>query len=146
MVVRVRIRLRALKGSKGETVEGAGVLNAGYESERPEVIIPVRLAERLGLWPQLPEGTKVETYEVAGGTMVRVYFIGECFESEVVTEDGASSPVRTTGVIMEGQNEILLSDSLISAHRIVLEDAKSGLWRFRDEEKLRRSEPPQYWS
>nr|MDO8082812.1 hypothetical protein [Candidatus Freyarchaeota archaeon] len=145
MVVRVRVRLKALKGDKGKTIEGVAVLNAGYESEHPEVIIPTKLAEKLGLWPRLPEGTEVETYEIAGGTKARVYYIDKCLESEVITEDKASNPIKTIAVIMEGQDEILLSDGSISAHQIVLEDAKAGIWKFKGEEKLRRSEPPEYW-
>ena len=145
MVVRVRVRLKALKGKRWEAIEGVAVLNAGYESEEPEATIPVKLAERLGLWPRLPEGTEVEAYEVAGGIKVRTYFIENCLEVQVVTEDTASSPIKTVAVIMEGQNEILLSDAAISAHQIILEDAKKGIWRFRKEEKLRKSESPQHW-
>jgi len=139
------VRLKALKGRVGEVLESVAVLNAGYESEGAEAIIPVRVAERLGLWPSLPEGARVETYEVAGGIKVRIYFIEDCLEVQVVTEDRASDPVKTAAVIMEGQNEILLSDASISLHRIVLEDSKEGTWRFRGEEKLRKSEKPQYW-
>ena len=86
MVVRVRVRLKALKGRVGEVLESVAVLNAGYESEGAEAIIPVRVAERLGLWPSLPEGARVETYEVAGGIKVRIYFIEDCLEVQVVTE------------------------------------------------------------
>ncbi|MEM0223122.1 MAG: hypothetical protein QXJ99_01830 [Thermofilum sp.] len=70
LVVRVRVRLKALKGRRGEVVESVAVANAGYESEGPEVVIPVRVAERLGLWPKLPEGTEVQAYEVAEGLKV----------------------------------------------------------------------------
>ncbi|MEM0024310.1 MAG: hypothetical protein QXM80_02495 [Thermofilaceae archaeon] len=70
LVVRVRVRLKALKGRRGEVVKSVAVANAGYESEGPEVVIPVRVAERLGLWPKLPEGTEVQAYEVAGGLKV----------------------------------------------------------------------------
>ncbi|MEM1690661.1 MAG: hypothetical protein QXF05_03780 [Thermofilaceae archaeon] len=119
------------------------VANAGYESEGPEVVIPVRVAERLGLWPKLPEGMEVQAYEVAGGLKVRSYVIEDCLEVQVVAGDAASDPVRA--VVMEGESEILLSDASISAHRIVIEDPKRGLWRFRGEEKLRRSESPEYW-
>jgi len=48
-------------------------LNVGFESAGPEVVIPVVLAERLGLWPKLPEGTEVESYEIAGNRKVRTY-------------------------------------------------------------------------
>ena len=145
MVVRVKVRLRPLKGNAGEAIESVAVLNSGYESVEEEVIIPVKVAERLGLWPRLPEGTEIEEYEVAGGIKVRTYFIKDCLEIQVVTEDKVSEPVKTAAVIMEGQDEILLSDASISAHRIVIEDAKQGLWKFRGEYKLRKSEKPQYW-
>ncbi|MEM2372641.1 MAG: hypothetical protein QW291_08995, partial [Thermofilaceae archaeon] len=127
MVVRVRVRLKALKGRRGEVVESVAVANAGYESEGPEVI-PVRVAERLGLWPKLPEGTEVQAYEVAGELKVRSYVIEDCLEVQVVAEDAASDPVRAA--VMEGESEILMSDASISAHRIVIEDPKRGLWRF----------------
>lgn len=145
MVVRVKVKLKALKGKGGEAVEGVAVLNAGYESVGPEVAVPARLAERLGLWPKLPEGAEVGAYEAAGGVRVRAYYIGDCLEVQVVTDDVASSPVRSAAAVIEGQDEILLSDASISAHRIVLEDVKEGIWRFKGERKLRRSESPQYW-
>jgi len=145
MVVRVKVRLRPLKGTVGETVEGVAVLNAGYESEGEEIVIPVKVAERLGLWPKLPEGTEVEACEVAGGIKVRTYFIRDCLEVQVIAEDKSSKPIRTAAVIMEGQKEMLLSDASISSHQIIIEDAKRGIWRFRGEEKLRKSEKPQYW-
>ena len=66
MVVRVKIRLKALKGKKGKMVDTIALLNAGFESEEPEIVIPIRVAERLGLWPKLPEDTEIESYEVAG--------------------------------------------------------------------------------
>jgi len=69
--------------------------------------------------------------------------IEDCLEVQVVAEDAASDPVRAA--VMEGESEILMSDASISAHRIVIEDPKRGLWRFRGEEKLRRSESPEYW-
>ena len=131
MVVRVRVRLKALKGREGEVVESVAILNSGYESKDPEVIIPVRLAERLGLWPRLPEGAEVESYEVAGGIEVRIYSIEGGLESQVIAEDEASNPIKTRTIIMEGQNEVLFSDSSISAHKIILEDVKAGLWRFK---------------
>ena len=145
MVVRVKVRLRPLKGSTGKAIESVAILKSGYESAEEEVISPVKVAERLGLWPRLPEGTEIEEYEAAGGIKVRTYFIKDCLEIQVVTEDKVSEPVKTAAVIMEGQDEILLSDASISAHRIVIEDAKQGLWRFRGEYKLRKSEKPQYW-
>ncbi|MCX8168607.1 MAG: hypothetical protein N3E39_00065 [Candidatus Methanomethylicia archaeon] len=39
---------------------------------------------------------------------------------------------------MKGQNEIPLSDASITAHKVVIGDAKNRLWRFRGEEKQRK--------
>ncbi len=150
MGVRVKIRLKPLKrkgGGKDEEreIEGVALLNAGFESEGPEAIIPTGLAEKLGLWPRLPEGTEVGTYEVAGGDKARTYYIPDCLQTQVVTEDTTSSTVKIAAVIMEGEKEILVSDKLIHAYKIVLEDAGEGIWRFRDEDKKRKSEKPAYW-
>lgn len=145
MVVRVRVKLKALKGKVGETIESVALLNAGYESKEPEIIIPIGVAERLGFWPRLPEGTEVESYEVAGKIKVRTYSIEGGLEVQIITKDKASNPIKTRTIIMEGQDEILLSDSSISIHQIIIEDAKLGIWRFKKEKKLRKSERPQYW-
>jgi hypothetical protein len=50
--VRVRVKIKSLRGFKaGETVETSSLLNTGYIGASPEIIIPVKLAENLGLWP-----------------------------------------------------------------------------------------------
>ncbi|HDD45063.1 MAG TPA: hypothetical protein ENG63_09445 [Candidatus Desulfofervidus auxilii] len=138
MAVRVKVRLKALKGKK-ETIEEIALLNTGYESKEPEIVIPKETAEKLGLWPHLPDGTEVGDYEVGGGGKVRVYYIENCLEIQVLTEDTVSNPILVSAVIMEGEKEVLLSDKSISALQIVLEDAGKGIWRFKKEEKLRKS-------
>ena len=145
MVVRTRVKIKALKGKEGKTVETVALINAGFESEEPEIIVPVRLAEELGLWPQLPQGTEIETYEVAGGGKVRTYRIEGALETQVITEGAASDPVKTTAAIVEGEREVILSDKAISAHQMVLEEVGAGIWRFRGEAKTRQSEKPEFW-
>lgn len=50
MPVRVKVRIRSLKGLKiNWTVETSSLLNTGYTGSSPEIIIPIRLAENLGL-------------------------------------------------------------------------------------------------
>lgn len=138
-MVRVKVRLKALKRGKGKTIEDTALLNAGYESKNLERVIPVNIAEKLGLRPKLPEGTEVEDYEVVCGTKIRIHYIEDCLETQVITEDKNSEPVEAPAVILEGEKEILASDKWISAQKIVLEDVGKGIWRFRGEEK-RRSE------
>jgi len=42
------------------------LLNTGYIGSSPEIIIPLKLAEILGLWPPTEE-TKESIYDTAGG-------------------------------------------------------------------------------
>lgn len=65
MPVRVRVKLRSLRGLRvGTTVETSSLLNTGYSGASPEIIVPVRLAERLGLWPPPSEAVE-STYDTA---------------------------------------------------------------------------------
>lgn len=61
-------------------IDGVAVLSSGYESEEPEVIIPVKLAERLGFDLSFLKGTEVGTYEAAGEVKVRTYCINGCLK------------------------------------------------------------------
>ena len=139
VAVRVKVRLR----SRGREVETSALANTGFESDREEVLLPMMLAERLGLWPP-PPGSSTETYVSASGYM-RALRVPEALEVSVVTEEGERGRVKADAVVAEFADEVLLNDKTISALRIVLEDPGGGLWRFRGEEKLRRTERPQRW-
>jgi hypothetical protein len=145
VVVRVKLRIRALRGKAEKTVETVALVNAGFESDEPEIIVPVRLAEELELWPRLPEGTETEIYEVAGGGKVKTHRIKGTFETQVIAGEATSDPVETTVAVMEGEREVVLSDKATSAHRIVLEEVGAGIWRFRGETETRQSEEPEFW-
>ena len=45
MACRVRVRLRR----DDRTIETSAILNSGFETDSPDIIIPVELAKRLGL-------------------------------------------------------------------------------------------------
>ena len=45
MVVRVKIRVR----HGGKSVVTSAIINTGFESDEPEIILPRRLAEELGV-------------------------------------------------------------------------------------------------
>jgi hypothetical protein len=47
-------------------------------------------------------------------------------------------------MISSVEQEVLISDQLGAALGIVILDLR-GRWRFNDEEKVRETEPPQYW-
>jgi hypothetical protein len=69
MGVRVRVRY----GSA--SLDLVALVNTGYETDVPELLIPVDVARSLGLWPRLPDNTVVETYRTASGLM-KVYRVG----------------------------------------------------------------------
>lgn len=46
MAVRVRLRIKAAKGSRtGHFVETAALVNTGFETKVSELLVPVKLAE-----------------------------------------------------------------------------------------------------
>ena len=134
MVVRLKLRIR-----RGDiAVEEVALLNSGYEAPTPQLLIPVELARRLGLWP--PEGAADVLLDTAGGPLRAWYFPREA-SVEVAVDDERSQAVVVDLVISPLADEPLISDKLAGALQIAVEDFAEGLWRFRWEPKevLRRS-------
>jgi hypothetical protein len=142
MGVRVKVRLACQETGKGAVT--AALLNAGYETEKPECIVPARLASELDVWPELPKGVRVKSYETAGGP-VKMYSLPEGVEAYVITHEGESAKCLCNLVISEIEREVLLSDAAIEALNIVIESPLKGLWRFKGSSKLYESEKPEYW-
>lgn len=140
MVVRVKLKIRSLLS--GSEVVSSALVNSGFEAETPQLLVPRSLAVKLGLWPPPPQAYLVEV-GTAGGP-VRNYFVPEAAEVYVVTEDRIVGPVKCDVMISNLEYEVLISDMLGSKLKIVILDLK-GKWRFSDEEKVRTTEPPQYW-
>jgi len=139
MGVRVKLRIR----SKEREMETSALVNTGFESDLPEVLLPFRAAELLGLWPP-PAESRTETYVSASGYMRVVRLQGACRVS-VITEDRVSEEVSADAIISEVTDEVLLNDKLTGKLKIVIEDPGEGVWRFRDENIFRRSERPCTW-
>ncbi|RLF20699.1 MAG: hypothetical protein DRN15_10765 [Thermoprotei archaeon] len=133
MGVRVKVRIE----HKGHYVDVVALVNTGFEGDVPEVLIPIDVAERLGIWPNLPEGVVVETYRTASGLM-RVYRIGGA-RVRLIVDDEMKEPISSFIVISEFSDEVLINDQMISAMGIVIEDAAKGLWRLRGEDRVRMS-------
>jgi len=145
MPVRVKLRLKPLLGSRaGHVLEAPALVNSGYEADAPEILLPLRLAEELGLWP--PERLDIAHVHTPTGPG-RLYLLGEALEVQVVVADRETRAVRAHVVVSEHEREVLLSDYLTSSLGIAIEDPREGLWRFRDEplDRLRRSEPPRFY-
>ena len=136
MAVRLRLTLKA--GSS--KVSLTALANSSYESEQPEILIPLNEARRLGFGPKLPGNVEVEHYSTAGG-VVRMYKIPDYGKAMVEGKDKHSAEVSCTLVISEHEEEVLLSDKLLDALGVVLVKPGAGLWRFQDDPpaKLRKS-------
>jgi len=123
--VRVKVRVKY----SGKSVDLIALVNTGYETDVPEILIPVDIAEKLGLWPKLPDNTLVETYKTASGLM-KVYRVGGANVSLLI-DDVEVRSTEAYVVISEHTDEALISDQLTSRLDIVIEDPAKGLWRLR---------------
>ena len=136
----VRVNLEILLPKNNSRFQAVGLLNTGFEGEKPEVLIPVRLAERLKLWPRLPENAELRNFETPAG-LARMYYLDDIAEVSVEGE----ATIKCSLIVSELEHEVLLNDYSIKGLGIVIEDPAEGLWRFRSETKIRQSLPPQYW-
>jgi hypothetical protein len=143
LAVRVRVRLRTKEGREELTV---ALVNSGFESDRPQILIPISLARRLGLWDRvLIEGGFQLFGTVAGPT--RLYVLPSSLYVSIVEDDVETETVLSDAVISEIEREVLISDYLAGLLGIAVEDFREGLWRLRSDgsNRVRRSYRPQYW-
>lgn len=134
----VRVKLNLNIASKEETV--SALVNAGYESEECEVLLPATLAKKL----QIRKGKKV-MYHTAGGDVF--FTCGGEATVKIITEDRESISVKAKLVISPYEEEVIINDKLAEELGIVFIKVKTGKWRFYDDdiEKIRESEPKQTW-
>ena len=119
----VRVRVRVRYGSV--SLDLVALVNTGYETDVPELLIPVDVARSLSLWPRLPDNTVVETYRTASGLM-KVYRVGGAQVSLLVEGNEVRSS-KAYIVISEYTDETLISDQLASELDIAIEDPARGL-------------------
>lgn len=134
----VRIMIELKRGGKVATTPA--VANTGYETEEPEVHLPLALARDLNF--EL-KGLRGEHYKVVGSEVI-TFPLGEV-EVRAVAEGASSKWVKARAVMVPDEYEAILSDSLVEALRVELVKPKSGLWRFTGETKLRASVEAKYW-
>lgn len=146
MTVRVKVKIKSLKGLRvGGVIETSSLLNTGYAGSSPEIIVPVKLAENLGLWP-LPNEAIESIYDTAGGP-ARFYMIREAAIIQVVEEDCTSKELVVDIVVSPLEREVLLSDFVIGELGIVILNAYRGFWKFDRDDlgKIRYSKRPELW-
>ncbi len=138
MAVRVRVRIEA----GGRAIETSGFVNSGFEVDIPLIVLPLKAGEKLGF--ELT-GLREESWRGPGGVSVMVFPLKEKVKISVVTEDRVEGPVETHAAISVGETEVTLNDFVSSELKIALEDMREGIWRFRDEQKTRRSVAKEEW-
>jgi len=144
MALRVRIRVRHRASSKEVTT--IALVNTGFETEVPQLLIPLKLAVELSLWPPPQHSTIVEL-GTAGGP-VRKYLTPKALEVEVVEEDRVVGPIVCDAIISHVEEEVLINDKLSEELKIVILAAGSGKWKFVDDPPglVRHSYSPQLWT
>jgi hypothetical protein len=139
VAVRVKVRLRV----REHEVTTSALVNTGFETEKPQVLIPLGLARKLKLWPPPVDSYPVEL-GTAGG-VVREYVVPSSIEVSVVTNDRVVGPITSDALISHMEEEVIINDKLTEALGIVILAAGTGKWRFIDEDNTRSSESPMLW-
>lgn len=133
MAVRLKLRIKV----SDKVIDAIALLNSGFEAPTPQLLLPIDTAKALNMWP--PEDAREVVLETAGGPL-RAWFYPRKALVKVVTEDAESREVLTDIIISPIADEPLISDMLAEELEIAVESFGRGLWRFRWEGKLRRSE------
>ncbi|MCL7389814.1 MAG: hypothetical protein LZ167_04670 [Thaumarchaeota archaeon] len=141
----VRIKLKLKPRTSEEAVVASALINSGFETDSPQLLIPVELARRLVLYPP-PITSSIIEVGTAGGPS-RVLLVREALEVWAVTDDREVGPKLVDVLISLIEEEVLVNDKLTEELGIILLAAGSGKWRFIDDpaDKVRYSEKPQYW-
>lgn len=135
MACRVRVRLKV----GGRVFEGRALLNSGFETDSPDVVVPVHVANELGLWP--PETGTIAMLETGGGE-VSLPCYTSCGTLELVLPDRKPKVVNVNVIVNPYIDEVAISDYVASELELMLLDFKKGLWRLADDppQTLRKSE------
>ena len=144
MAVRVKLSLTPLTSPNASAIEAVALVNSGYEAGRVELIVPPRLAEKLGWWP-VPSTAIPQAYGSAGGAF-HVHRLPGALRVVVEAPHRVGPWVVADAVIAPQENEVLISDALAGPLGLVLLEVAKGLWTFRDElDRSQASEPRQIW-
>lgn len=92
----------------GKEVVTTALVNSGFETETPQIILPIRAASELGLYSLLPFARVVELGTAAGPT--RMYLLPKAVEIAVITEDRRSRSVISDALISPAEEEVLIND------------------------------------
>ncbi|MBI4614323.1 MAG: hypothetical protein HY720_11985 [Planctomycetes bacterium] len=138
----VVVAIRVERSSTPGALESAAILNGGFGSEVPCLLLPRQAA--LLLFPEYPAGMVPVGGATAGG---RATFLAsrEELAARVREPDRDGPAIAFRVVVSEHDDEILVSDSGIDALGVEVKKHGEGLWRFDGETRIRRSVPRRRW-
>ena len=136
MVVSVKLRIKPLiDKARGSLVEVEAGVNSHYPAllgpDQPEILLPISIAEKLGLYPPQPNWDTVERISVGGPTIG--WFVRRAISVCVVEEDRIGPEIIAHAYIIPGFPKVLISDAAIKPLGIWMIDEARGLWCFSDE-------------
>jgi len=139
LACRVRIKLKRDEAC----IETSALINSGFETEAPDIVVPVEVARRLELWP--PRHAEFAMLDTGGGEIATPYYEA-ALELELLLSDRQPKKVVVNVVVNPHVHEVLISDYVASMLGISILDLKRGLWRLQDEpDKVRSSEEREEW-
>lgn len=140
MAVRVRVRIARAGRAPAPEIETVAVANSGFEADDPEALVPVRLAQHLGLWPP-PPGSRAERFESPAGALALVMVP----RAVRVAVAGTRRFVFANAVVSERESELVMNDWLVDRLGIDLLASGRGLWRLGTRGPVRRSARSETW-
>ncbi|MEM1538386.1 MAG: hypothetical protein QXK12_01875 [Candidatus Nezhaarchaeales archaeon] len=136
------VRVKLLVKCESKELIVTALVNSGFETDTPQLLLPITAAGRLGLSP--PLGGLEQIYDTAGGP-TRVWVYPEKVEVKVLAGEGFSKTVKADVVVSAIEDEALISDKLAGELELVVEDFGRGLWRLRGEKETHPTEKRQLW-
>ena len=83
-------------------------MNSGFETDTPQLVVPMKLATELGLYYRLTEA-RIESYGTPGGP-IRMYVLPEIIEVWIEETDLKTRAVVADAVISEIEAEVLIRE------------------------------------
>ncbi|RLF23444.1 MAG: hypothetical protein DRN15_06380 [Thermoprotei archaeon] len=139
--MRVRVKVRII--ASGSQVTTSALVNSGFESEEPDICIPMEVARLLRLWPRR-EVESVGTFTAGGEVAVHILGSGRL---QLLVDSEVKSEIVCNLMMNPYVDEVLLSDYVIDELGIIVVSFRRGLWRHVSDEPsiVRSSAEPEHW-
>ena len=123
-----RVKVRIERGNRD--VETVALVNSGFETDSPDIAIPISTAKELGLWP--PSSASSTILDTGGGEVTNPYYV-DAANLKLILGDREVESIRVNVIVNPHIDEVVISDYVASELGIVLLDIRRGLWRLSDD-------------